>query len=478
MGRLHKVLVGLADEGSAQLSALTELCEVLSFCMEDAMEYFPVESTVPPLLVKLVGHENDIMIILLKKLQNALSSLDNFPVIRSQEQFLPTETSTLQISGMKAAPEMTTATSPSIEAKKKLTFSIKALKPALLRAAKKSFDEVAEDYKRATTYNNKLAIFYTGKGFCYIADDSRLTMARVCVEIDLLKPKIEDFWIGIGEDRRLQKVIYERQPKYCLHCQHLGHSVEECYGNGYHPNLAWGVGKQNSATVVSLIARVGKQVWIPREKSVVALEVGSVEGFAVENSFQILENLEENVLDLHNLDIRDREEELIVNKKMIHEEVGVHVSYRTKAFRRKGVAMAEISRKIRSDASLEEEEDISKSFVEMEDLDLDLDNLVIKKGSSSLNDESGGGAVRQGLDWDPGIHNMMTRRKTQMFMHRKISSQLLPSSIFISVVYAKCNSGERRILWERLLDVKPIDDVCWLVGGDFSVLSNNQMVFY
>ncbi|XP_042388950.1 uncharacterized protein LOC121980799 [Zingiber officinale] len=203
-------------------------------------------------------------------------------------------------------------------------------------------------------------------------------MARVCVEIDLLKPKIEDFWIGIGEDRRLQKVIYERQPKYCLHCQHLGHSVEECYGNGYHPNLAWGVGKQNSATVgedpmdlkdkhlegipregveahpgvsqvVSLIARVGKQVWIPREKSVVALEVGSVEGFAVENSFQILENLEENVLDLHNLDIRDREEELIVNKKMIHEEVGVHVSYRTKAFRRKGVAMAEISRKIRSD---------------------------------------------------------------------------------------------------------------------------------
>ncbi|KAG6483859.1 hypothetical protein ZIOFF_060645 [Zingiber officinale] len=57
-------------------------------------------------------------------------------------------------------------------------------------------------------------------------------------------------------------------------------------------------------------------------------------------------------------------------------------------------------------------------------------------------------------------------------LHLKIRSQLLLCSIFISVVYAKCNSGERRILWERLMDVKSIDDVCWLVGGDFNVISS------
>ncbi|XP_042377997.1 E3 ubiquitin-protein ligase UPL4-like isoform X1 [Zingiber officinale] len=66
-GRLHRVLVGLADDGSGgseQLAALTELCEVLSFCMEDAMGYFPVESVVPP-LVKLAGHESNPEVMLL-----------------------------------------------------------------------------------------------------------------------------------------------------------------------------------------------------------------------------------------------------------------------------------------------------------------------------------------------------------------------------------------------------------------------------
>ncbi|KAG6504103.1 hypothetical protein ZIOFF_036432 [Zingiber officinale] len=312
-----------------------------------------------------------------------------------------------------------------------------ALKLASPRVTKKSFNEVGEDYKRATTYNNKPAIFYTeeefsgmSNAFLFVSeiwlpdlpihmfykkglfapvnivgrplkvdesttDGSRLTMARVCVEIDLVKPEIEDFWIGIGDDRRLEKVIYERQPKYCLHCQHLGNSVEECYDSRDLKEDKYLKG-------------------IPKEG--VEAHPGDSEGFSVENSFHILENLEENVLDLHNLDIRDREEELVVNQKMVHEEVWVHVSYGTKAYREKGVAVVEISKKTSFFGRRGgcRGFNISKSFVEMEDLDLD--NLVIKKGSSSLNDESSGGAVRQGPDWDPGIHNMMTRCKTQMVL--------------------------------------------------------------
>ncbi|XP_042451511.1 uncharacterized protein LOC122036296 [Zingiber officinale] len=60
------------------------------------------------------------------------------------------------------------------------------------------------------------------------ADGSRLSMGRVCVEIDLLKPRVEDFWIGIGSERRLQKVVFERLSKCCIQCLYLGHSDEEC----------------------------------------------------------------------------------------------------------------------------------------------------------------------------------------------------------------------------------------------------------
>ncbi|KAG6482722.1 hypothetical protein ZIOFF_059360 [Zingiber officinale] len=73
------------------------------------------------------------------------------------------------------------------------------------------------------------------------ADCSRLSVARVCVEIDLLKPKIEDFWIGIGEEKRLQRVEFEKHPSFCVQCLHLGHSVEECYASGSNAKSAgWG----------------------------------------------------------------------------------------------------------------------------------------------------------------------------------------------------------------------------------------------
>ncbi|XP_074573486.1 uncharacterized protein LOC141829911 [Curcuma longa] len=78
------------------------------------------------------------------------------------------------------------------------------------------------------------------------ADCSRLTMARVCVEIDLLKPKVEEFWIGIGEEKILQKVIYERVPNYCMKCLHLGHSEEECYANGNRPKPQWKARKDDA----------------------------------------------------------------------------------------------------------------------------------------------------------------------------------------------------------------------------------------
>src|SRR5436190_17626985 len=69
------------------------------------------------------------------------------------------------------------------------------------------------------------------------ADLSRPNVARVCVEIDLLKKlthrvrldceDAEGFW---------QDVIYEKLPSYCKNCKHLGHDSSICLLA--HPELA------------------------------------------------------------------------------------------------------------------------------------------------------------------------------------------------------------------------------------------------
>lgn len=53
-------------------------------------------------------------------------------------------------------------------------------------------------------------------------------MARVCVEIDLLKPRPNRIWLGMGAGGKWQKIIYERVPKFCSHCMLRGHDNESC----------------------------------------------------------------------------------------------------------------------------------------------------------------------------------------------------------------------------------------------------------
>ncbi|KAK6125699.1 hypothetical protein DH2020_040565 [Rehmannia glutinosa] len=58
------------------------------------------------------------------------------------------------------------------------------------------------------------------------ATRSRLSMARVCVELDLLKEKVEEIILEFDDTSHAQKIIYERIPDYCTHCEHIGHSIE------------------------------------------------------------------------------------------------------------------------------------------------------------------------------------------------------------------------------------------------------------
>ncbi|KAL0295662.1 UNVERIFIED_CONTAM: hypothetical protein Scaly_3093900 [Sesamum calycinum] len=63
-------------------------------------------------------------------------------------------------------------------------------------------------------------------------NQSKLSQARVCIEIDLLKPILEEFDIQIQDRKIVQKIEYEQIPRYCSLCKHVGHQALECYSKG------------------------------------------------------------------------------------------------------------------------------------------------------------------------------------------------------------------------------------------------------
>ncbi|XP_060170350.1 uncharacterized protein LOC132601267 [Lycium barbarum] len=59
---------------------------------------------------------------------------------------------------------------------------------------------------------------------------NRPSMAKVRVEINLLKPLIHSIWVETEDENSplrgySQKIEYENIPKYCKHCKKLGHSM-------------------------------------------------------------------------------------------------------------------------------------------------------------------------------------------------------------------------------------------------------------
>ncbi|XP_059295368.1 uncharacterized protein LOC132048688 [Lycium ferocissimum] len=59
---------------------------------------------------------------------------------------------------------------------------------------------------------------------------TRPNMAKVRVEVDLTKPRLNQIWVGQEDEANplkgfYQKIEYEGVPKYCRHCKILGHSV-------------------------------------------------------------------------------------------------------------------------------------------------------------------------------------------------------------------------------------------------------------
>ena len=64
------------------------------------------------------------------------------------------------------------------------------------------------------------------------ADKTRLSFARICVEIDITKPPPEEIILDICGRETVQQVKWGKIPSYCRECKHVGHSSEVCYAAG------------------------------------------------------------------------------------------------------------------------------------------------------------------------------------------------------------------------------------------------------
>ncbi|PIM98497.1 hypothetical protein CDL12_29024 [Handroanthus impetiginosus] len=64
---------------------------------------------------------------------------------------------------------------------------------------------------------------------------SRTGYARVCIEVDLLKPTPESVKIQQDDELTTVPVVFEKMPKYCTYCKHVGHDEQDCYIKGPHP---------------------------------------------------------------------------------------------------------------------------------------------------------------------------------------------------------------------------------------------------
>ncbi|KAG6467273.1 hypothetical protein ZIOFF_074906 [Zingiber officinale] len=114
--------------------------------------------------------------------------------------------------------------------------------------------------------------------------------------------------------------------------------------------------------------------------------------------------------------------------------------------------------------------EVSKSF--MEEDDSNYGEAVDSQRSSSfplVSNPKGPLLKTSSINVPSGVTRMVTRSKSQ-FLHLKLCSPIFPISIMVTVVYAKCNRIDRRILWDDVSAVKPVMDEYWPMGRDFNAI--------
>ncbi|XP_042012197.1 uncharacterized protein LOC121760623 [Salvia splendens] len=64
------------------------------------------------------------------------------------------------------------------------------------------------------------------------ATKTRLSFARICIEIDITKPPPEEIILDLCGRELVQQVRWDKIPSYCQECKHVGHTSDVCYAMG------------------------------------------------------------------------------------------------------------------------------------------------------------------------------------------------------------------------------------------------------
>lgn len=95
------------------------------------------------------------------------------------------------------------------------------------------------------------------------ATQEKFTEVRMCVEIDLLKPRVQRVFVEDDTKTHELKVNYEYVPYYCTDCYHVGHTADKCYMNGNAPKPEFR--RRSAPTPKEPIASTQTQMWVRKE---------------------------------------------------------------------------------------------------------------------------------------------------------------------------------------------------------------------
>ncbi|KAL0311724.1 UNVERIFIED_CONTAM: hypothetical protein Sradi_5571700 [Sesamum radiatum] len=156
-------------------------------------------------------------------------------------------------------------------------------------------------------------------------NQSNLLKARVCVEIDLLKPLLEEIDLKICGETIVQRIEYEEIPRYCTLCKHIGHNDSECYSKGNAPKPPRRrVDGKTAATAEHKQQRMKRGKWVAvGNEATVGVEQGECPNASAEILHEGTENVKLSVLSVecdthvdHVVEVNDDEcDEVIVKMK-------------------------------------------------------------------------------------------------------------------------------------------------------------------
>ncbi|XP_042980144.1 uncharacterized protein LOC122310314 [Carya illinoinensis] len=365
---------------------------------------------------------------------------------------------------------------------------------------------------------------------------TRTEAARVCIEMDVSKEPLRTFWIGIPRQPNsfMQQVIYETLPAYCTMCNMQGHNEKTCKRNGRkkerdHDHKENG-GMMDSTRMSKDQENIQKEEKKDIEQGMVIFEEGETsdplkmqEG---ETNNQVNNQQTESTL------VQDGVEELVpvyppkevgAQKEDLLQEDSPDIQNMP--------TVMEVINEVHANALIAETytggedkdcmivagvveepgltvmEDQFGNSVEMNEPNIVKENLTdreegefqvcsesemeghaehLAKGKDSISD-SEVQVWRDRYNYDSCVSNedmggkiwLLWKNETNVVVQamgdQSITITMVENSktILMTIVYAKCYYQERRRLW-RDLEVTNLQNVPWIVVGDFNIIRNDS----